>query len=139
LSGFQKAKFILGVNEDVEVNSNNTENLQDALNHADFGSNRETVHVNINTDVATEADLNHINQFIEDHYQAEEQAQDLEFEEKESPITESSVKTYIDALKQCFSTFFSCVPLSQTKRLHVPLDTETVNDMSFLFFHCNFL
>jgi transcriptional regulator of heat shock response len=128
----------LGVNEDVEVNSNNTENLQEALNHADFGSNRATVHVNINMDVATETDLNRINQFIEDHYQAEEQDQELEFEEKESSITESSVKTYIDALKQCFSTFFSRVPLSQTKRLHVPLVTENINDM-FLFFHCNFL
>jgi transcriptional regulator of heat shock response len=112
----------LGVNEVVEINSNNTENLQEALNHANFDNIRATVHVNIDMDVATEADLNRINQFIEAHQQAEEQDQELESEEKESPITESSVKTYSDALKQCFSAFFSRVPLSQTKRLRVPLD-----------------
>jgi hypothetical protein len=37
------------------------------------------------------------NHFIEDHQQAEEQDQELELEE-ESPIAESSVKTYSDAL-----------------------------------------
>jgi transcriptional regulator of heat shock response len=109
------------------------------VNHANFDNIRATVHVNIDMDVATEADLNRINQFIEDHQQAEEQDQELESEEKESPITESSVKTYSDALKQCFSTFFSRVRLSQTKRLRVPLDTENVNDMPFLFFQCNSL
>jgi hypothetical protein len=30
-SCFQKAKFMLGVNEDVKINSNNTKNLQEAL------------------------------------------------------------------------------------------------------------
>jgi hypothetical protein len=38
------------------------------------------------------------NHFIEDHQQAEEQDQELELE-KESPIAESSVKMYSDALK----------------------------------------
>jgi beta-N-acetylglucosaminidase len=69
-SCFQKAKFMLGVNEDVEVNnSNNTENLQEALNHANFGNIRAEYYVYIDMDVATEADLNDINQFFEDHRQ----------------------------------------------------------------------
>jgi hypothetical protein len=34
-----------------------------------------------------------------DHQQAEEQDQELETEEEESPIAESSKKTYSDALK----------------------------------------
>jgi hypothetical protein len=44
------------------------------------------------------------------------------------------------ALCHCFSTFFfSRVPLSQTKRLRVPLNTENVNDVPCLFFQCNSL
>jgi hypothetical protein len=85
-------------NEDVEINSNNTENLQEALNRANFGNIMAEDYVNVDVDVKTEADLNNINQFIEDHQQAEAQNQELESEE-ESPIAESSVKTYIDALK----------------------------------------
>jgi hypothetical protein len=50
-------------------------------------------YVNIDVNVKTEANLNNINQFIEDHQQAEAQDQELESEE------ESSVKTYSDALK----------------------------------------
>jgi hypothetical protein len=49
---------MLGVNEDVEVNSNNTVNLQEALNHANFGNIRAEDYVNIDMDVATETDLN---------------------------------------------------------------------------------
>jgi cell shape-determining protein MreC len=49
--------------------------------------------------VNIEADLNYINLFIEDHQQAEDQDQELESEEEESPITESSVKMYSNALK----------------------------------------
>jgi hypothetical protein len=90
---------MLGVNEDVEINSSNTENLQESLNHANFGNIRAEDYVNIDRGVATETDLNDINQFIEDYYQAEEQDQELELEEEESPITESSVKTYSVALK----------------------------------------
>jgi replicative superfamily II helicase len=97
-SCFQKEKFILGGNENVEINSNDTENLQEALNHANFGNIRAEDYVNIDVDATTEADLNDINHFIEDHQQAEEQDQELESEE-ESPIAESSVKTYSDALK----------------------------------------
>jgi hypothetical protein len=97
-SCFQKAKFMLGGNEDVEINSNNTKSLQEALNHANFSNIRAEDYVNIDVDVTTEADLNDINHFIEDHQQAEEQYQELESEE-ESPIAESSVKTYSDALK----------------------------------------
>jgi hypothetical protein len=55
-------------------------------------------YVNIDVDVKTEADLNNINQSIEDHQQAEAQDQELESEE-ESPIAESGVKTYSGALK----------------------------------------
>jgi hypothetical protein len=90
---------MLGVNEDVKINSSNTKNLQEALNHAHFGNIRPEDYVSIDMDVATEADLNDINQFIEGHQQAQEQDQELESEEKESPITELSVKTYSDALK----------------------------------------
>jgi glycyl-tRNA synthetase beta subunit len=89
---------MLGGNEDVEIISNNTENLQEALNDANFGNIRAEDYVNIDVDVTTEADLNDINHFIEDHQQAEEQDQELESEE-ESSIAESSVKTYSDALK----------------------------------------
>jgi hypothetical protein len=89
---------MLGGNEDVEINSNNTENLQEALNRANFGNIMAEDYVNIDLDVKTEADLNNINQFIEDHQQAEAQDQELESEE-ESPIAESSVKTYSDGLK----------------------------------------
>jgi riboflavin synthase alpha subunit len=55
---------MLGVNEDVEINSSNTENLQESLNHANFGNIRAEDDVNIDRGVATEADLNNINQFI---------------------------------------------------------------------------
>jgi hypothetical protein len=44
-----------------------------------------------------------------------------------------------NTISQCFSTFFSHVPLSQTKHLHVPLDTKDINDMQFLQFQFNFL
>jgi hypothetical protein len=81
-SCFQKAKFMFGVNEDVEINGNNAENLQEALYHANF-SNIGADYVNIDMDVATEADLNDINQFIEDHQQAEGQDHELELEEEE--------------------------------------------------------
>jgi hypothetical protein len=74
------------------INSNNTENLQEALNRANFGN------IMAEDYVKTEADLNNINQFIEDNQQAEAQDQELESEE-ESPIAESSVKTYSDAIK----------------------------------------
>jgi hypothetical protein len=57
-SCFQKAKFMLGGNEDVEINSNNSENLQEALNHANFGNIRAEDNANIDVDVTTEADLN---------------------------------------------------------------------------------
>jgi hypothetical protein len=80
-SCLQKAKFLLGGNEDVEINSNNTENLQEALNRANFGNIMVEDYVNIDADIKTEADLNNINQFIEDHQQAEAQDQELESEE----------------------------------------------------------
>jgi hypothetical protein len=98
-SCFQKAKLMLGVNEDVEISSNNTENLQEALNYANFGNIRAEDYVKIDMDVATEADLNDINQFIEDQQQVEEQDRELQLEEEECPITESIVKVYSDALK----------------------------------------
>jgi hypothetical protein len=88
----------LGGNEDIEINSNNTENLQEALNHANFGNIKAEDYVNIDVDITTETDLNDINHFINDHQQAEEQDQELESEE-ESPIAESSVKMYSAALK----------------------------------------
>jgi hypothetical protein len=88
----------LGGNEDVEINSNNTENLHEALNRANFGNIMAEDYVNIDVNVKSEADLNNINQFIEDHQQAEAQDQELESEE-EFPIAESSVKMYSDALK----------------------------------------
>jgi hypothetical protein len=98
-SCFQKAKFMLGCNEDVDINSNNTENLQEALSHANFGNIRAEDYVNIDVNVTTESDLNDINHFIEDHQQAEEQDWELESEE-ESPIAELSVKMYSNALKR---------------------------------------
>jgi hypothetical protein len=95
---FPKVKFMLGGNEDVEINNiNNTKHLREALNHANFGNIRPE-DVNTDVDVATEADLNDINHFTEGHQQAEEQDQALESEE-ESPITESSMKLYSDAFK----------------------------------------
>jgi hypothetical protein len=59
-SCFQKAKFMLGVNEDVEINSNNTKNLHEAPNHANFGNIMAEDYVNIDMDVSTEANLNDI-------------------------------------------------------------------------------
>jgi hypothetical protein len=64
--------------ETVAEYSNNTENLQEALNRANFGNIMAEDYVNIDVDVKTEADLNKINQFIEDHQQAEAQDQELE-------------------------------------------------------------
>jgi hypothetical protein len=78
---------MLGVNEDVEINSNDTENLHEALHHANFGSIRAEDYVSTDMDVATEADLNDIMQFIEHHQQAEEQDQALESEEEVSCCT----------------------------------------------------
>jgi hypothetical protein len=86
-------------NDDVEMNSNNIKSLQQALNHANFSNIRAEDYVNIDMEVATEADLNDINLFTDDHQQAEEQDQELQLEEEESLITELSVKTYNDALK----------------------------------------
>jgi hypothetical protein len=79
-SCFQKAKFMFGVNEDAEINGNNTEYLQLALNHATFGNIRAEDYVNIYMDVTTDLNLNDINQFTEDHQQAEEQDHELESE-----------------------------------------------------------
>jgi hypothetical protein len=42
-SCFQKTKFMFGVNEDAEINGNNTEYLQLALNHATFGNIRQKI------------------------------------------------------------------------------------------------
>jgi hypothetical protein len=69
---------MLGVNEDVEINSNDTENLQEALHRANVGSVRAGAHVSTDMDIM---------QFIEDHQQAEEQDQALESEEEVSCYT----------------------------------------------------
>jgi hypothetical protein len=82
-SCFQKAKFVFGVNEDVEINGNNADNLQEALYHATFSNIGAEDYVNTDMDVATEANLNGINQFIEDHQQAEGQDHELQSEEEE--------------------------------------------------------
>jgi hypothetical protein len=98
-SCFQKAKFMLGVNEDVEINSNNTKNLQEALNTANFGNIRAEDYVNLDMDVATEADLNEKTSLLRSISKQRNKIKSYS-QKKKSPITESSVKTYSDALKQ---------------------------------------
>jgi hypothetical protein len=54
-SCFQKAKFMLGGSEDVEIKSNNTKNLQEAVSHAKFSNIRAEDYANIDVYVATDA------------------------------------------------------------------------------------
>jgi hypothetical protein len=48
-------------------------------------------------------------------------------------------KKIVCSVTVLFNPFFSVVPLSQTKNVHVPLDTKNINDMQFLPFQFNFL